>query len=269
MLSGFYLPILVILLALIGRGVAFEYRGKVDDDRWRARWDLVIFWGSTLPAVVWGVIFANIVRGVELNADHTVTSGLLELLNPYALLGGLTTLMLFTTHGAVFLSLKTDGEVRMSARRVVRRLALPTIGVVGAFVVWTQAAHGAAWTVPLAVVVVAALMAGIMLAARSREGWSFTATALSIAALTVVLFGSLFPDVLPATDPARSLTVDNASAAPYALTVMTWVAAAFLPLVIGYQTWSYWVFRKRVTRAHIEPTPAYAASDPAPNEVAT
>ncbi|GAA3745301.1 cytochrome d ubiquinol oxidase subunit II [Salinactinospora qingdaonensis] len=251
LLSGFYLPMLLILLALIVRGVAFEYRGKGDTDRWRANWDRAIFWGSAVPALLWGVIFANIVSGVEMTAGHTVTSGLLDLLTPYALLGGLTTLSLFTLHGAVFLSLKTGGTVRARARSTVLATALVAVPATVAFLVWTQLAYGNPWTLPLVVVAVAALTGGVALAGLGREGWSFTATALTIVAATVVLFGSLFPEVLPATIPAHSLTVANAASADYTLTVMSWVAVAFLPLVCAYQGWSYWVFRRRITRSHI------------------
>ncbi|GLU46624.1 cytochrome d ubiquinol oxidase subunit II [Nocardiopsis ansamitocini] len=261
--SGFYLPLLLILVALIVRGVAFEYRAKVDDDRWRARWDQAIFWGSAVPALLWGVAFANIVRGVEMGPDQIVTASLLDLLNPYALLGGLTTLSMFTLHGAVFLTLKTDGEVRVLARRAVGRVALVALPAAIVFLAWTQAAYGKPWTLPLALGAALALAAGVWLAVRGREGWSFTSTAVAIAAATVLLFGSVFPDVLPSTtDPAYSLTIANASSADYTLTLMSWVALVALPVVIGYQSWSYWVFRKRVTREHIEPTPAYGGSAP-------
>ncbi|PSK95598.1 cytochrome bd-I ubiquinol oxidase subunit 2 apoprotein [Murinocardiopsis flavida] len=256
--SGFYLPLFFILVALIVRGVAFEYRGKVDTDHWRAAWDKAIFFGSTVPAVLWGVAFANIIRGVPMDADHIVTAGLFDLLNPYALLGGATTLLLFTLHGAVFLSLKTDGAVRHRARAAVRTLAVATVPTATGFLLWTQLAYGTAWTWPVAATAAAALVAGVALAGRGREGWSFTATAVTIGAVSILLFGALFPNVLPSTtDPANSLTIANASSAEYTLTVVSWVGLVFLPVVIGYQAWSYWVFRKRVTPQQIEPAPAY------------
>jgi cytochrome d ubiquinol oxidase subunit II len=249
-LSGFYVPVLLIILALIGRGVAFEYRGKVDDPRWRARWDVTIVTGSAVPAFLWGVVFANIVRGVELGANGVVTSDLADLLNPYALLGGLTTLTLFVLHGAVFLALKTDGPVRHRARAVARRAGPVALLAVAGFLLWTGARHGVP-AVPAAVAV-AAVLAGLVLAIRRREGWSFAATAVGVAAFTAALFGSLFPVVLPSlVDPAFDLTVAGAASAPYTLGVLSWIGAVFLPLVIAYQTWSYWVFRRRVTRAHV------------------
>lgn len=250
-LSGFYLPVLLIIVALIARGVAFEYRGKVDDPVWRARWDVAIVAGSAVPAFLWGVLFADIVRGVQLGADGVVTSSLLDLLNPYALTGGLATLSLFTLHGAVFLALKTDGPVRYRARAAARVTAPVALVAVAGFLLWTGVDHGVPR--PVAAVAVVALLAGAALVARGREGWAFAATAVTVAAFTAVLFGSLFPAVLPSlTDPAFDLTVANAASGPYTLGVLSWIGAAFLPLVIAYQSWSYWVFRRRVTRAHVE-----------------
>lgn len=246
--SGFYVPLFLILIALILRGVAFEYRGKRDDPRWQDWWDRAIFFGSSVPAFLWGVAFANIVRGVAMDSDHIVTASLLDLLNPYALLGGVTTLSLFTLHGAVFLTLKTDGPVRVRARRATLIAACVAVPAGAGFLLWTQFAHGKPWTLPLVLVAALALVAGVVAAWYRREGWSFVATAVTILAAVTALFGSLFPDVLPSTtDAAFSLTVENASSADYTLTVMSWVALVFLPLVIGYQSWSYWVFRKRVT----------------------
>jgi cytochrome d ubiquinol oxidase subunit II len=261
LLSGLYLPMLAILLALIARGVAFEYRGKVDDVAWRRRWDVAIVAGSTVPAFLWGVVFANLVRGLPMTADHVVTATVFELFSPYALLGGALTLALFLLHGAVFLSLKTDGPVRLRARRFAAGASLVVVPLLVGFLGWTQAlggprgSGGADWTLPVAVVAVLALIAGSALVARGREGRAFSATAIAVAALVVVIFGSLFPEVLPSTtDPAFSLDIRNAASAPYTLTVMSWIALVALPVVIGYQTWSYWVFRKRVTRADITPS---------------
>ena len=247
-LSGFYLPMLLVVLALIVRGVALEYRGKVDDPAWRARCDLGIVFGSVVPAFVWGVVFADLVRGVELGADGVVTSSLLDLLNPYALLGGVVTSTLFALHGAVFVALKTDGPARRLGRAAVRRIAPVAIVALTGFLAWTVADHGRAWTTAVAVTAVGLLVAGAVLAVRGREGWAFVATAVTIAALTVVLFGSLFPAVLPSlTDPAFDLTVANAASGPYTLGLLSWVGGIFLPGVIAYQSWSYWIFRKRVT----------------------
>jgi cytochrome d ubiquinol oxidase subunit II len=250
--SGFYLPVLLVLVALIGRGVAFEYRGKRDDARWRARWDAAIVFGSAVPAFVWGLVFANVVRGVELDADGVVRSGLVDLLNPYALVGGMTTLALFVLHGAVFLALKTDGPVRRRALAAARTAAPVAGAALFAFLMWTQADHGSPATAALAACALGALLAGAALVARGREGWAFAATAVAVAATSAVVFAALFPAVLPSLlDPAFDLTVASAASAPYTLGILSWVGALFLPLVVLYQSWSYWVFRRRVTRAHV------------------
>ncbi|MEU7984674.1 cytochrome d ubiquinol oxidase subunit II [Streptosporangium canum] len=244
--SGFYLPLFLILLALIMRGVALEYRGKSAGTR---GWDRAFFWGSLGPAFLWGVAFANIVRGVPLDADHEYTGSLLTLLNPYALLGGLATLTLFTLHGAVFIRLKTDGELRERAGRLVRVTGLAALVIGGAFLVTTQLMVGkpATWgTVAVAAVAIAGALVATL---RGRDGWSFAANTVAIVAVTVTLFASLWPNVMPALDPANSLTVDNAASTSYTLTVMTWVAVIFMPLVLAYQGWTYWVFRRRLTRA--------------------
>ncbi|MFE3460397.1 cytochrome d ubiquinol oxidase subunit II [Nocardiopsis aegyptia] len=257
LLSGFYVPVFVILIALILRGVAFEYRGKRDGSAWRAWWDRAIFFGSAAPAFLWGVAFANIVRGVAMDADQIVTAGLLDLLNPYALLGGLTTLSLFTLHGAVFLTLKTDGPVRVRARTAALWAACVAVPAAAGFLAWTQFAHGEAWTLPVAAVAAVALVGGVVAVLLHHERLSFTLTAVTVLTAFTALFGSLFPNVLPSTtDPAFSLTVANASSADYTLTVMSWVAVFFLPLVLAYQGWSYWVFRQRVTGATVTGTPA-------------
>ncbi|MEV4471947.1 cytochrome d ubiquinol oxidase subunit II [Nonomuraea sp. NPDC049504] len=242
--SGFYLPLFLILLALIVRGVALEYRNKSDSTR---GWDRAFFWGSLGPAFLWGVAFANIVRGVPLDADHEFTGNLLTLLNPFALLGGAVTLALFTLHGAIFLALRTSGELREGAVRIARTLAPVTMLVMIAFLITLDGGKPVWWA--------AVVMAGTGLAAalvatlRGRDGWAFTASALAVVAFTAALFTGLWPNVLPALDPAHSLTVTNAASSPYTLTVMTWVAAIFTPVVLAYQAWTYWVFRRRLTGA--------------------
>jgi cytochrome d ubiquinol oxidase subunit II len=246
--SGFYLPLLLILVALILRGVAFEYRGKRDDDTWRRRWDACIIGGSLVPAILWGVAFGNIIRGVRLDANHEYVGGFFELLNPYALLGGLTTLTLFLLHGAVFLALKTGGEMRERAGRLAERLALPAILIAGGFLTWTALTHHdiAGWLIFAAA---ALALTGAAFATRHRrEGWAFLATGATLVLAVAGLFVTLFPDVMPSSiSAANSLTVDNASSTPYTLKVMTWVAVAFTPIVLVYQGWTYWIFRKRLT----------------------
>jgi cytochrome d ubiquinol oxidase subunit II len=250
--SGFFLPLLLILVALIVRGLAFEYRGKRDSARWKRGWDLAIFWGSLVPAVLWGVAFANILRGVPLDASHEYVGGFFNLLNPYALLGGLTTLALFTLHGAVFLALKTDGPMRTEAGRLAARLAVAAVPVAAAFLIWTGLAHTDGWGIVLSAAAALALVAAVLLTRARREGRAFAATGATIVLAVAALFVTLFPNVMPSTlDPAHSLTVTNASSTPYTLTVMTWVAVAFTPIVLLYQGWTYWVFRKRLKLSDI------------------
>jgi cytochrome d ubiquinol oxidase subunit II len=250
--SGFYLPLLLILVALIVRGLAFEYRAKRDDATWRARWDLAIFLGSLLPAFLWGVAFANIVRGVPIDADKEYVGTTLTLLNPYALLGGLTTLLLFLTHGAIYLALKTDGDIRHRARGLSVLVGLGAAAVAVVFLLWTQLRFGGLASSAVFLAAALALLGGIFAAWRGREGWAFLGTFLAIGLAVAGLFVTLFPDVMPSTlDDAFSLTTTNAAATDYTLKIMTWVAVLFTPIVLLYQGWTYWVFRKRISTHHI------------------
>jgi cytochrome bd ubiquinol oxidase subunit II len=250
--SGFYLPLLLILLALIIRVVAFEWRGKIDDPRWRAWADRALIVGSWVPAVLWGVAFANIVAGVELDSDHQYVGGFWALLNPFALLGGATTALLFLTHGAAFLALKSAGDIRERAGVLASRLAPVTLAVAALWAIWAQVAYSEnAWTWAAVGVAAIALVALVITTRARQEGQAFVASAVTLVAAVVLIFGSLFPDVMPALDPANSLTVTNASSTDYTLGVMTWVAVILTPVVLLYQGWTYWVFRKRVSTAHI------------------
>ncbi|MCY7400018.1 MAG: cytochrome d ubiquinol oxidase subunit II, partial [Nocardioides sp.] len=260
--SGFYLPLLLILVALIVRGLAFEYRHKRDDDRWRGRWDLSLIIGSAVPSLLWGVAFANIVAGVPIDADKEFTGTLFTLLNPFGLLGGLVTLSLFATHGAMFIALKTDGDIRHRARDLAVRIGAVAALLAVVFLVWTQLKTGTALTAVVFAAAALALVGGLLAAMAGREGWAFVGTFITIGLAVAGLFLALFPDVMPSTtDPAFSLTTTNAAATAYSLKVMTWVAVIFTPVVLGYQSWTYWVFRKRIAVHHIpaaDATPAAA-----------
>ena len=264
--SGFYLALLLILLALILRGVSFEYRHQRDSLRWKRGFDTMIVVGSAVPALLWGVAVANIVQGVPLDAGHEFTGSLLTLLNPYGLLGGLTTLLLFFTHGVYFVALKTDGQVAADARRLAGRAGLLTIVVAAAFLTWTvvmaftQGRDFALVTAILSVVAAVLLVASWISNARGREGWAFGFGAFTIVTAVLAVWFALFPFVMPSTgDPAGSLTIENASSTDYTLTIMSWAALIFLPLVLAYQGWTYWIFRKRVTRSRIEAAAAAPA----------
>jgi len=246
--SGFYLALFLILVALIVRGVAIEYRNKRGEASWRRRWDLAIAFGSFLPALLWGVAFGNIVAGVPIDANKEFTGDLLTLLNPFALLGGLTTLLLFVTHGLTFLALKTDGDIRARANALVLPVGLVTAVVAVAFLLWANAIRGDAISTVIAVVAAVVFLGALLANRLRREGWAFVGSMLTIGLAVVSLFWALFPDVMPSsTDPAYSLTTTNAASTEYTLTIMTVVAIIFVPLVLGYQLWTYWVFRKRVT----------------------
>ena len=250
--SGFYLPLLLILLALIVRGLAFEYRHQRPEAAWHSWWDRAIIVGSYVPALLWGVAFANIVRGVPIDESRDFTGTIFTLLNPYGLLGGVVTLLLFLTHGAMFLALKTDGEIRHRARAVAVATGLAAAVAAVVFLVWTQSMTGNAGSGVLFAIAALALVGGVAMARLGREGWAFIGTFGCIALAVAGLFTGLFPDVMPSTtDAAYSLTTTNAAATDYTLKIMTVVAAIFTPIVIGYQAWSYWVFRKRISDHHL------------------
>ncbi|MBN6035418.1 cytochrome d ubiquinol oxidase subunit II [Amycolatopsis sp. 195334CR] len=254
LLSGAYLPVLIILLALIGRGVAFEYRGKVDSDRWRRTWDRVIVLGSWLPPLGVGLLLATTMLGLPLDANGDRIGSPWEAVRWDTALGALAFAGFSLVHGAAFLALKTEGEFRERARTVALRAMpfalLPMFG----FLAMVQLREGALWTViTLAIAVLSAIVAWLRLAA-DRDGQAFAALGVLIATAAITLFGALYPDVLPSTgDPANTLTIDGTASSPYTLQVMTWVGAFGAPAVLIYQGWTYWVFRKRIGTHHIPP----------------
>ena len=251
--SGFYMALLLMLAALIVRGVAFEFRSKDRRPEWRNLWDWMIFVGSFVPALLWGVALTNIVRGVPIDADMNYVGGFWNLLNPYALLGGLTTLAMFTLHGAVFLTLRTTDDLLMRSQRAAGRLWLPAVITLVALVVASYfatdiftrlgvnpgvSAFGAA----------AAILAAGWFIRQRRSGWAFVMTSLTIFLTVVTVFRGLYPRVMVSSlNPEWSLTIYNASSTPYTLRIMTIVALIFVPIVLLYQGWTYYVFRKRVS----------------------
>ena len=256
--SGFYLPLLLILVALIIRGVAFEYRSKHADLAWRARWDWAIAVGSFLPALLWGVAFANIIRGVPLEesaiGNIEYVGGFFNLLNPYALLGGVVTLTVFLTHGAVFLSLKTTGSIRDKAHQLAKILGLVAAVAAVSFLVWTNLMLPELNSTVLIMSTAVALLwvAGMFANLKRREGWAFIFSAATIATFVSTLFFALYPRVMPSSLGSQfDLTITNASSTEYTLKVMTYVAVVMTPLVLIYQGWTYWVFRKRVSSSQI------------------
>ncbi len=229
--------------------MALEYRAKHDGAGWRYRWDVAIAVSSLLPAVLWGVAFANIVGGSPLARDGSYAGNLLDLLHPYALLGGVTTLLLFSLHGAHFLALRSEAVVRERANAIATRLWAPTVVVVAAFAVWTLADADVVRPLAVAGAAVAALALVVVLAMHraGREGWAFGLTAIAIVGAVVLLFATLYPNAMTASGAGPDLSLAAASSTHRTLTVMTVVAVAITPVVLVYQAWTYWVFRARVS----------------------
>ena len=250
--SGFYLPLLLILVALIVRNMGFDYRGKRADATWKANWDKAIMIGSFLPALLWGVALTNIVRGVPIDADMEFTGNLFTLLNPVGLLGGLVFVALFLTHGAYFVALKTDGPIRAEARAFATKSGLVTAVLAVVLLLVLGLRDGSIWSWLTTAVAALALLGSIAANARGKEGMAFTGTAITIAAAVATYFFLLYPNVMPSsTNPAFSLTIENASSTDYTLKITTVAALVFTPVVLLYQGWTYWVFRKRITTEHI------------------
>jgi cytochrome d oxidase, subunit II (cydB) len=252
--SGFYLALLLMLVALIVRAVAFEFRNRDERPRWRSFWDWMIFIGSALPGFLWGVAISNIIEGVPIDSHMNYVGGFWNLLNPYALLGGLAFVALFLLHGAIFLNLRTDGVMREKAMHAARILWIPAVicvflfVIIGYFVTDVFVRLGIdPGVAPLGAGV--ALLLVLWFLRNGHSGWAFTMTGLTIALSTITVFSGLFPRVMISSlNPAWDLTIYNASSSPYTLGVMTWVALTFVPIVLLYQIWNYWVFRKRLTQ---------------------
>lgn len=260
--SGLYLPLLLVLVGLILRGVAFEYRGKKDSDSWRSMHDWFAIIGSFLPALVLGVGFANFVIGLPTNDKMLWDGTFFGLFSPFALLGGVLLVAMFLTHGAVFLSLKTAGEIRDNARAFATKAGLVSTVLLALFVVWQNVAYSAAsntffngslitWVV--GVLAVVALLAAVYVAKLGREGWALILTGVSIVMLFVGIFVKMFGNLGFVQNAANPLNITTAAASPTTLTLMTWAAVIFVPIVLAYQAWSYWVFRKRISTKHLPP----------------
>jgi cytochrome d ubiquinol oxidase subunit II len=257
--SGFYLALVLMLLALIVRAVAFEFRSKDPRDSWRALWDRLIFVGSLVPALLWGVALGNLLKGVPIDAQKNFTGGFFDLLSPYTLVTGLATLFLFLTHGAVFLNLKTEEPLRSRALGVTKRTGPVATVLVLLFIVMTYTSTDAFTGLGVNPGLVPILALGSLLSAgalihREKMGWAFVMTCATLALSTATIFLALYPRVMVSSlDPAWSLTIYNASSTPYTLRIMSIVAVIFVPVVLVYQGWTYWVFRHRVgPKTHLE-----------------
>lgn len=250
--SGFYLPLFLLLVALVLRGVAFEFRSKDPNPKWRTLWDWCIFVGSLLPALLIGVAFANILRGVPIDGNMQYRGNLFTLLNPYALVGGLAAMLTFLLHGGIFLSMKTTGALFEKTYSFVRQAWILVVIELVALLIGTYRATDIldhrgllAWIVPL-LGIATILIAGYFIR-LGKEGWAFLMTSLTIVITLVTFFMALYPRVMVSSwGVIYDLTVNNASSSAYTLKIMSIVAVIFVPIVLAYQAWSYWVFRKRI-----------------------
>ncbi len=255
--SGFYLALFLVLMALIARGVSFELRGKVERPRWQAFWDGANFTGSLVAALVWGAAFTNLAHGLPLSPGGRYYGGLIGLLHPVALAGGLAAACLFAFHGSLFLALKTGGALAERAGRSALASGAAAVVLMAVTLSWI-AATGRPYVpgslpgvVPLVfgIAAVASACVALVLAALHRAGYAFGATGLSIIAAMGGVFSRMFPSVFPASNvAANGITIGTAASLHNTLIVMTVVAAVFMPVVLAYQGWTYWVFRKRLTR---------------------
>jgi cytochrome bd ubiquinol oxidase subunit II len=262
MFSAFYLALVLLLAALIVRGVSFEYRGKRQAVRWRRTWDGLLTGGSLLAPLLIGVALGDLLHGLPISSSQEYTGSFWNLLQPYALVTGLTLVLICVLHGATFLSLKTTGDMRERAGRVARRVAPVTGAAVVAFAIWTHVTSSSTFFLnPVELLAVLAAIAAIWLVYEHREGFAFAATTVTMAACIVSIFTGLYPNVMvSSTNAAYNLTVHNTASGAYSLKVMTVVVIIFLPFVLAYQTWTYYVFRRRISRQEFQPSPQQGAT---------
>ena len=255
--SAGYLALMLVIVGLIIRGVSFEWRGKVDSDRWRSTWTWTLTVGSALVPFLLGVALGDLLAGLPIDSSREFTGTFVDLLTPYGLVFGLTLLVLCVAHGATFLSLKTTGVVRDRSRSVAGRLAASALLLVVVVAVWTVTlSAGGPWRIAAAAVPVVAAVASLAWRRSASEGRAFAATAVTIGGVVAALFANLYPTVMvSSTSPANSLTVSAVASGSYALQVMSVVALVVFPVVLLYQAWSYWVFRRRVS-GPTAPSPA-------------
>lgn len=254
--SGFYLALFLMLLALIVRGVSFEFRSKDDNPTWRALWDWCLWFGSLVPALLWGVAVANLIRGVPIDANMQFVGNFFSLLSPFTVATGVAFVLLFAYHGALFLNLRLRGELQRRVQQLTPRLGIAAIVTVvimaGLLLVETDILGSPISLVTLALAAVALVLSYVM-AAGGKFGRAFVATALTIVFTVATVFTGLFPRVMVSSlDPTWSLTIYNASSSQTTLTVMTIVALILVPIVLAYQVWAYWIFRKPVDVKDLE-----------------
>jgi cytochrome d ubiquinol oxidase subunit II len=270
MFSGFYLALVLVLASLIIRGVAFEYRGKRDALRWRRTWDAALTAGSLLAPLLIGLALGDTLHGLPINAHQNYTGSFWDLFQPYGVFTGVTLVLICLLHGATFLCLKTTGDLRERAGRLARRVAPLTAAAVLAFAIWTHVTSSTTFFVnPVELLAMLAVLGALWLVYEHREGFAFAATTVTMAACIVSIFTGLYPNVMvSSTSAADNLTVHNTASGPYSLKVMTVVVIIFLPAVLAYQTWTYYVFRRRISTQEFQP-PAQQTAPLAPPPTAT
>jgi cytochrome d ubiquinol oxidase subunit II len=263
MFSAFNLALVLVLVALIARGLAFEYRGKRDAVRWRRTWDVALTVGSLLAPLLIGVALGDLLNGLPINSAQNYTGSFWDLLQPYGIFTGVTLVLICALHGAIFLELKTTGDMRERAARLARRVAPFTAAAVVAFIIWTHVTHTSAFFInPIELLAILAVLAAVWLVYEpNRHGFAFAATTVTMASCIVAIFVGLYPNVMvSSTNAAYNLTAHNTASGPYTLKVMSVVALILLPFVLAYQTWTYYVFRRRVSTNDFQPTPAPSVS---------
>lgn len=253
MFSGFYIPLVFMLLALILRGVSFEFRNQIENPKWRNTWDWALWFGSFLPPLLWGVVLGNFMTGMQIDADKELVGSFLQFLHPFALLGGVMFVLLSMTHGLQFITIRTKGELQERARKLGKRIAPLTIifllafTVSGYFVSDVFTYHGQ-WFVIIPALAWISLVVSTVLNTKASDKLAFTFTSASIGLLTISVFMGMFPRVMISNlSDAYSLTVYSASSGAYTLKLMTIVTVILLPIVLGYTAWTYYIFRKRLT----------------------
>jgi cytochrome bd ubiquinol oxidase subunit II len=264
MFSAYYLAMVLLLAALIVRGLAFEYRGKRDAVRWRRTWDVLLTVGSLLAPLLTGVVLGGLLHGLPINSSQNYTGSFWDLLQPYPLFTGITLVLVCALHGATFLGLKTTGDMRERSGLLARRVAPFTGAAVVGFAIWTHLTYsGTFFLNPIELLAILAAIAAVWLVYEHREGFAFAATTVTIAACVVSLFVGLYPNVMvSSTNAAYNLTVHNTASGAYSLKVMTVVAVVLLPVVLAYQSWTYYVFRRRVSKSDFEPPQLPGARPP-------
>jgi cytochrome bd ubiquinol oxidase subunit II len=261
-ISSLYLAVVILLAALMARGVSFEYQRKFDDPRWRSSWRWALTVGSALIPFLLGVALGDLLHGLPVDSAHNYTGTFFDLLTPFGLWTGLTMLVLSLLMGATYLTLKTTGELHDRAQRASAVIGGVAILITFGFMTWIHVGLGTGFVPkPIEALSLFAVIAAAWAAQAKAEGWAFTAAAVGIGGAVAAIFSELYPRVLiSSTNTAYDLTVANTASPPYTLRVMTVVALVLLPVVLVYQAWAYHVFKRRLSVPKVGDRPAEAAA---------